>query len=68
MSQEIKSGVRVHVSARSTVPGHQPGEKGTVMFGPILRAGSKPYYIVAMDKGDATTTTIFSIDEIEPDR
>lgn len=68
MRQKMQSGDRVRVSLWSTVPGHQPGATGTVLWGPLLRNGSKPYYIVAMDNGAATTTTIFSIDEIEPDR
>lgn len=63
----MKSGDRVRVASRSKVPGHQPGDRGTVLLGPILGDGSKPYYIVAMDKGATPTTTTFSIDEIEPD-
>lgn len=67
MKRELKSGDRVRVSVRSKVPGHQPGDTGTVVWGPILRNGSKPYYIVAMDHDTAATTTIFHIDEIEPE-
>lgn len=68
MTHQLKLGDRVRVTAVARVPGHLPGEKGTVLVGPILRGGGQPYYIVAMDKEGATSTnTIFSIDEIEPD-
>ena len=68
MTYRLKQGDRVRVTANTSVPGHQPGDKGTVLVGPIVRGGGEPYYIVAMDKGgNGTTTTIFRIDEIEPD-
>ena len=58
----------VSVTAKNTMPGHQPGDKGTVLAGPILRGGQEACYIVAMDKGGGTTTSsIFGAEEIEPD-
>lgn len=68
MTHRLKRGDRVRVTALARVPGHQPGDKGIVLVGPIVRGSGEPYYIVAMDKGEnGTTTTIFTIDEIEPD-
>jgi hypothetical protein len=65
---KLKPGDRVRVTPRTTVPGNRPGDKGTVLVGPIMRGGGRPYYIVAMDDGGhATTNTIFSAEEIEPD-
>ena len=68
MTHSLKPGDRVRVRTNMTVPGHQPGDKGTVVNGPILRASGEPFYIVAMDKrGTDTGDTIFSADEIEVD-
>ncbi|HTU17004.1 MAG TPA: hypothetical protein VMG10_02985 [Gemmataceae bacterium] len=67
MTHDLKIGDRVRVTTASRVPGHPPGEEGTVLVGPILRGGGKPYYIVAIDKAStSTTSSIFAADEIEP--
>lgn len=68
MTQKLNPGDRVRVTANSTMRGYQPGDKGTVLVGPILRRSGQPYYIVAMDKDSGSTTnSIFSADEIEAD-
>jgi hypothetical protein len=69
MGPELKLGDRVRVTSRSRVKGYQPGEKGTVLEGPATYAGaSERSYVVAMDKdGPASTSTVFTADEIEAD-
>lgn len=68
MKHQLKPGDRVRVTTQNTMPGHQPGDKGTVLAGPIFRGSNEPYYIVAMDKGGAAkTSTIFGAAEIELD-
>jgi hypothetical protein len=68
MTHELRSGDRCRIAANAKIPFHEPGDKGTVMLGPIPREGAKPYYIVSMDEvGDAMTNTMCSADEIEPD-
>jgi hypothetical protein len=68
MAHKLKSGDRIRISTEFPKPGFQPGDKGTVLFGPILRGNGQPYYIVTMDTGGCySSNSIFCVDEIEPD-
>jgi hypothetical protein len=69
MTPNLKPGDRVRVTANAAKSSlYQPGDKGTVLVGPILRGGGKLYYIVGMDKAPADTTSIIlSAGEIELD-
>lgn len=68
MTPKLKPGDRIRISTNFPQPGYQPGDKGTVLNGPILRGNGQPYYIVAMDAASRyTDRAILSADEIEPD-
>jgi hypothetical protein len=72
MTYILRPGDRVHVTVNAAMLGYQPGDKGTVLIGPILRKdGGEPFYIVAMDKKSTyrndTSNTIFCASEIELD-
>jgi hypothetical protein len=64
MTQELKIGDRVRVTAERPVHGYQPGCRGIVQSGPTTDRAGKTYYSVSMDKNDATC---FRADEIEAD-
>jgi len=67
MSQELKIGDRVRVTAERPVHGYQPGCRGTVQSGPTTDRGGNTYYSVSMDKDDKNDSTCFLADEIEAD-
>jgi hypothetical protein len=67
MRRNLKPGDPVRVTTANIMPGYRPGEKGTVLWGPIFQDSCEPYYIVAMGKEDATTSIIFGANEIERD-
>lgn len=68
-TRELKIGDRARVTARCRMSGYSPGDKGTVLEGPVGYAGaSDQSYVVAMDKdGPGSTTAIFGAGDIEPD-
>ena len=68
-THELKIGDRVRVTERCRVRGYRPGDKGTVLEGPAVYAGSSDRsYVVAMDKdGPGSTSAVFGPAEIEPD-
>jgi hypothetical protein len=68
MNPKLKPGDRVRIATNFPLPGYQPGDKGTVLTGPILRPNGQPYYIVAMDAASRyTPNAILGAEEIEPD-
>jgi hypothetical protein len=67
-THELKKGDRVRVTARCRVRGYSPGDKGTVMSGPMDADEGLREYSVSMDKdGPAVTAPVFGENEIEPD-
>jgi hypothetical protein len=67
MSQELKLGDRVRITAAKPVPGYQPGSRGVVRSGPTPDKNGQTYYGVQMDKDGRADATLFLADEIEPD-
>lgn len=68
MTHSLKPGDRVRITVNAARSGCQPGEKGTVLIGPILRGDGGLYYIVTLDKGGAdATSVIFKAEEVEPE-
>ena len=67
MSQELKVGDRVRVTAERPVHGYQPGCRGTVQSGPMTDKGGKTYFSVSMDKDNKNDSTCILADEIEAD-
>ena len=65
MSRALKKGQRVRVSERNRRKGRHPGEKGTVLRGPIGTADHKVYYLVTL--GRTAPERILAADEVEPD-
>jgi hypothetical protein len=65
MSDELKVGGRVRVTERTSLPGCQPGEKGTVLRLSASASG-EPVYVVAMDEEDSGLEFYFLAEEIEP--
>jgi len=64
--KRLKVGDRVRLTARvKATLGIEPGDKGTIVAGPIVRDAQEPYYLVAMDKTEEATTTILAAGEIE---
>lgn len=67
MTENLKPGDRVRVATNVATSGCQPGDKGTVLTGPILHRG-EVHYIVAIDKrGADSTSAMLKAEEIEPD-
>jgi hypothetical protein len=68
VSDLLKLGDRVRVTDRNRVQGYQPGDKGLVQAMPNMPAiGDQFHYVVAMDKDDDGTGTVFTAEEIELD-
>jgi hypothetical protein len=68
MTPNLQPGDRVRLTANVAKSRYQPGDKGTVLVGPILGGGGKLHYVVAMDKAGADSTSIIlSEEEIELD-
>jgi hypothetical protein len=65
---KLKPGDQVRITATKDQSGYQPGDKGTVLRGPIIAVdGSGSFYIVTMDKDGAGSWTLFDTEEVEPD-
>lgn len=68
MTHNLQPGDRIRVATNAAISGCQPGDKGTVLTGPILRGGGGLYYVVALDKrGADSTSMILKAEQIEPD-
>lgn len=65
MSDELKVGDRVRLTADDRVQGYHLGDTGTVRRGPCPLAWGEPYYVVAMDKEPARTGAVYTAGELE---
>ena len=65
--KRLKVGDRIRLTACvNTTLGIEPGDKGTIVAGPIVRDAQEPYYLVTMDEAEEATT-ILAAGEIELD-
>lgn len=68
MNRCLKVGDRVRVTELNRVEGYQPGDRGTILWGPNTSAsGILVFYLVAMDKDAPGSGTTFTAEEIEAD-
>ena len=67
MSTQLKPGDRVRLTVLARRIGYEPGEKGTVLWGPSTSPSVQPYYLVSMDKDGPGNGVTFTAREIEPD-
>ena len=67
MSQELTTGDRVRLTVRGRRIGYEPGEKGTVLWGPSNSHSGQPFYLVSMDKDGPGNGITFTTGQIEAD-
>jgi len=63
----LKPGDRVRLTVQNRRIGYEPGEKGTVLWGPNTSHSGQIIYLVSMDKDDPGNGATFTAREIEAD-
>jgi hypothetical protein len=67
LSTELKPGDRVRLTVQNRRIGYEPGDKGTVVWGPNSSYSGKIFYLVSMDKDGPGNGVTFTAKEIEAD-
>jgi hypothetical protein len=67
MSDELRPGVRVKVTARCCLSGYSPGDKGTVRRADYEPVTGGRFYVITMDRDGPQSVTALMPWEIESD-
>jgi hypothetical protein len=67
LSTELKPGDRVRLTVQNRRIGYEPGDTGTVVWGPNSSYNGKIFYLVSMDKDGPGNGVAFTAKEIEAD-
>ena len=67
MSTQLKPGDRVRLTVLNRRFGYEPGDKGTVLWGPGTEYTGERFYLVSMDKDGPGNGATFTEREIEAD-